>query len=413
MRIGLTFGSPGVSRFLDPSGFGKFRLKDDEDKKQWLEMLIRCLNGEGVTDDPVYDESIDHSCTIPGLPSPPNLLHTIAYINIDNEINNHCAEGPLDWRLDGLPRNCYHYQKDDESPGKKYAEAATQWVYDFKKVMESLYTTDTLVLPSDFTPILLTVGMSTEVYEEDVYDGNRYFSDPELSASEFLTLYSIEIEDEEGVIRMESHSLLDIVDFASPHRYSPRAPMPDDPNNEDAVITIRDTIRKSTTQPILLEEYGAPTDPVREQAPAEWRDGDLSMTKVPRHCRSLRNIFSEECEDTAPGFIQRVINDLQRGGYAGYIAFMLTDALEDNQRGQDTDDDGIPDLPPINCSSLPPDIFTGLYAIGRGNPDNACGGTINNTRGRLKNTGYRVCDFYQEQECDVIETYKYLPIIWR
>lgn len=354
-------------------------------------------------DDPVYSEpGIEHSCTIPDVTEPPNLIHTIAYINIDNEINNHCIASPLPWQLNDIDgeksRNCYHYDQEDGNLGKQYAESATQWVYDFREIMDDIY--DRVDLPPTFTPILLTVGMSTEVYEESVFDGNRYYSDPELSVSEFHVPYAIEIKDENGNTRFESRSLADIIDFPSPHRYSPDATTPNDPNNEHAIITIRNTLRRGPTQPLMMEEYGAPTDP-RMKRPITYQDGflDEEGTLPPgidaQYCRFSGTVLSPECKDTAPGLIQRVINDMRSEGFAGYSAFMLADVQENSQG---------------DCEDLPFDIFTGLYATGRGDPDNGCGGTINNRPGALKNTGYRVCVLYQGRDkCYAV----YLPLIMK
>lgn len=409
MRLGLAFGSTGLAQFLNPSGLTKIRFRDDTAKKTWLEALVRCFNGEGV-DDPAYPsdpnssnpDERNNSCTIPGLEAQPNLLHTLDYINLDNEINNHCAESPLDWRLDDAdgkkPRNCYHYVSGNENSGRSYAEAATQWVYDIRQELQSIY--GRLALPTGFQPLLLTVGKSTEVFEPTSFDGQRYYSEPALAVNEFLTPYAIEVTDSQGQTRTENRRLIDLVDFPSPHRYSPDAPTPTDPNNEHAIITIRDTIRRGTTQPLLLEEYGTPTDPLARDG--RWVDGDRPRAiseNDPQYCRRSDKVLTAECRDTAPGLIQRVINDM-RLGYAGYSAFMLVDALEDNQGGD----------PPENCSILPSDIFTGLYAIGRGNPRDGCRGTINNTLGQLKNTGYRVCVFYQGREACYVS---YLPLLRR
>jgi hypothetical protein len=59
----------------------------------------------------------------------------------------------------------------------------------------------------------------------------------------------------------------------------------------------------------------------------------------------------------------------------------------------------------------PPDLFTGLYAVGRGDPqiEDGCGGTPLNREGQLKNTGYRVCQFFSDGAC-AVRTLHYLHL---
>jgi hypothetical protein len=176
-------------------------------------------------------------------------------------------------------------------------------------------------------------------------------------------------------------TLAQLVDFLSPHNFG-----------GGAQGIINDLRFAGYTGAVLLEEFGFPTDP----APRNrfWSEG-------PQVCRLRPE--QPECFETAPFFVEANLNAVRKGGYAGAVAWMLADMAE-----KDTD---------RACSNTakPPDLWTGLFAIGGSYCD---GGTITRTVGAPKATAVRVCFFYTGDlvRCDGGIALRYrtmLPVVAR
>ncbi|HEX2915268.1 MAG TPA: fibronectin type III domain-containing protein [Chloroflexia bacterium] len=235
-----------------------------------------------------------------------NALPLIAYVNADNEINNHCGNGA----------DCF-----DNNPA--YVNAANQWVADFTKYVKSLNAS-----------ILVTVGLSTE----------KASSDSQATSYDFFRTTG------------SAPSLATSVDFLSPHSY------------HGGGFTIWPALRYDLTYkgPIVLEEYGYPTD-VLSQSPF--------YTEGPAVC--LSNPFDPTCNNTAPYFVDvnaRSIRENNIDGFAGGSAWMLADS---NRK---------------DCNS-PMDFYTGLIASGD-YPKCNQNGTTTTSAGALKATGARIRYFY-------------------
>ncbi|MBN9386987.1 MAG: fibronectin type III domain-containing protein [Chloroflexi bacterium] len=228
-----------------------------------------------------------------------NALSLLAYLNADNEINNHCGSGP----------DCY-----DNNP--TYVDKANQWVADF-----------TTYVKSQNSRLLVTVGISTEKTDGDrlaaVYDFFRKYNAPSLAAT---------------------------VDFISPHNYGG--------GGYGLLPTLRNTLQYAG--PIVLEEYGYPTDPLPSSS--YFKEGGAV-------CRT--DAYNAVCKNTAPYFVEvnaRSIRENTTNGYAGGSAWMVADS---NSK---------------NCTS-PSDFYTGLFAAGG---YAGCGGTLTTATGAAKNPAARI-----------------------
>lgn len=229
-----------------------------------------------------------------------NALSLLAYLNADNEINNHCGTAP----------DCY-----DNNP--TYVDKANRWVSDF-----------TAYVKSQNSAILVTVGITTEKANGDsqsaVYDFFRTGgSAPSLASS---------------------------VDFLSPHNYG------------GGGYGIWPELRYNLgyQKPIVLEEYGYPTDSLT--ASTYFKEG-------PPICQT--DPAQAVCYQTAPYFVEvnaRSMRDNTTNGYAGGSAWMVADS---NNK---------------SCGS-PSDFYTGLFASG--NYAN-CGGTATTLAGAPKSTAARI-----------------------
>jgi hypothetical protein len=258
---------------------------------------------------------------------------TIAYINVSNEINNYCSVGA----------DCFV----TDAPGQtaqSYINDAVNWVREVTRFIRNDLD----------SPILLTVGMSTELSRNDGSTG----------AVNFFA------EDDQG------STLAHFVSFLSPHNYGAGG------------ITIMQEIRAERTLAVLLEEYGYPTDPydARNEPPgaATWTEGRPEFD-----CG--QNPFDPICDNTAPQYVWLNITAMQTTGYSGGVAFMLTDM--DERR----------------CTRSS-DLYTGLFTVGEDeygcdpDPDNE-GGTLARGRGTMKTTGRVVRHFHT--------LWLYMPMIQR
>lgn len=224
-------------------------------RKDWLKGLLRYLKGGN------------------GNPSNVDLSPVIAYINADNEINNHPSGRP-----GGNPaceggegaRDCYKQSQN-------YVNQANEWVHQFRLAMQE-----------EGSRILLTVGMANDM------TGNR----EDLGVSNFFRKGGLS-----GSYTLESE-----VDFLSPHHYGESA--------EDIINKFRAVPYYG---PVVLEEHGHPTDP------------EPAFTEGEPACRT--DPFSAGCERSAPFYVQSQVNSIQRGNYAGSSVFMLTDMKAKNSVG--------------------------------------------------------------------------------
>lgn len=300
------------------------------EKEQWLRELIQVFKGNNAT-------------------------NLIAYINADNEINNHCDESYQD---------CYHIKWDTT-----YGFKANAWVKSVANIV------------NDEDPgILVTVGMSTELTNTVQVAVNNYL----LAQSDGTSTIT----------------LTDVVDFIAPHNYGGGA------------FGVWEHAEAGYSGPVVLEEYGYPTDPfVAGSEPSEFR------LEGPPECRIDPWVLNEDgtgyttqnCDRTATGFVEtsaRALGADPRTDYAGGAAFMLVDTKATARDNFDFPDD---------CSNLEAtaDYFTGLFAIGQEDDENYCepGGTQTRGFGDLKFTGFRVCMYHTDYRLTECEPPLYLPLI--
>jgi hypothetical protein len=240
-------------------------------------------------------------------------LPMIAYLSADNEINNHCGRGGVD---------CF--DSDGQHNAQAYIDGAIQWVAQVRAVVK-------LHAPS----MVLTVGVSTEMVDVDGARGAFNF------------------------FRADSggRALASQVDFLAPHNYGGGA------------VGILDDLRYvGYGGPVVLEEFGYPSDP--HPRSRYWTEG-------PPVCR----VEPEQpaCALTAPYFVEENIRALRLKSYAGGVAWMIADMREKDTESA-CDDPG-----------KPFDLWTGLFAIGGTYCD---GGTYSRGWGQPKATAVRVCAYY-------------------
>jgi len=146
------------------------------------------------------------------------------------------------------------------------------------------------------------------------------------------------------------------------------------------------------SRPVVLEEYGFPSDPFPRNR--LWTEGDERCRVAP---------LSSACFETAPFFVEENIRALRTRSYSGGVAWMLADVREKNGTNACLD------------PAKPFDLWTGLIAIGGAYCD---GGTYSRTSGTPKATGVRVCYHYTRNltKCDAgvrMRVIGYLPVMSR
>jgi hypothetical protein len=258
-------------------------------------------------------------------------LATLAYVSADNEINNHCSRGGAD---------CF--DSDGQHNASAYINGAIEWTARVRSVVKGR-------LPQ----LLVTVGISTEMRDVDNTRG----------AFNFFR------RDSQG------RTLASLVDFLSPHNYG-----------GGAAGIVEDIRYAGFAGPVVLEEYGFPSDPLTQHP---------SRTEGALICRIDPN--NAVCVNTAPFYVEQNIIAMRSRGYAGGVAWMLADMREKNSGSA--------------CSSKPFDLWTGLFAIG----GTYCGGTFNTALGHPKATAVRVCAFHvgSVAACDWGVPRLYLPVAMR
>lgn len=247
-------------------------------------------------------------------------LEVLAYINISNEINKYCS-GNDDY-------DCFVQGSSTYTP-TTYINEAVAWVRDVSQFIKNDLQ----------SPVLVTVGMSTEARRPDESTGAINFFQ----------------EDAQG------QRIVDYVDFLSPHNYA-----------GGAGKVMNELNSKANRKPVLLEEYGYPTDPYNN---SEGFPGN-SRTEGPFEANcGVNPIEKAQCARTAPFFVKSNILDMQSRGYAGGIAFMVAD-MDERQCGR------------------VPNLYTGLFTEGDSNYGCNGQGTYTRGKGTLKTTGRIVRDFH-------------------
>jgi hypothetical protein len=369
MRLALVIHNSG--RFDDPGGR----------KMAWLRALL------------------DRFGNMPNIPRqggrwhiPTDRSSLLAYINADNEINLHSHT--VDAAIPGSPycrpddaaqaeidEDCFDHPNPDQR--RRYIQAALGWVERVR---------DTVKQHRTGRNILVTAGMSVDLEKDILGDGRSA-----------VLNYFTRIRGDDGRLLPP---LADLLDFIGPHSYTAQ------PYSE--IVEPIERAEPFFAKPILLEEFGYPTDPIAQphpQHPNEYKETSLSvqvssdgtMWLVPNRqglpagkdlgklCRYLPKLGSfgdspKRCNPSAPYVVQmnlEAIFDLEQ--VAGGIAFMLADSNEK--------DDGRRQCYAPNAElQLSKNLFSGLFAT---NSSYRCGGTVNTGRGQIKNTGYRVCVAYR------------------
>ncbi len=238
----------------------------------------------------------------------------IAYLNADNEINNHCANSG---------RDCF--DATEQHNAQRYVDGALAWTIGVRAVVKARAP-----------HMLVTAGISTEMIDADATRAVFNYYRPDSAG----------------------RRLVDVLDFLAPHNYSGGA------------ASVIDDLRISQgyAGPVVLEEFGFPTDP----APRNplWTEG-------PPACRL--NPLAAACANTAPWFVATSLVAVDTKGYAGAIAWMLADMAEKN----------VPNA--CLASDVPFDLWTGLFAIGGAY---CAGGTYSVLPGQPKATAFLVCWAY-------------------
>jgi hypothetical protein len=166
-------------------------------------------------------------------------LPMLAYLNADNEINNHCANDGGD---------CF-----DAGPGfdaQAYIDGAVGWVAQFRDVVKGRAP-----------QILVTAGISSEMIDADLTRPAFNFFRPDR----------------------QGRNLAGLVDFLAPHNYS-----------GGATAIINDLrIGAAYRGAVVLEEYGFPTDP-RPRDPS-WTEGPIQCWAKPllAECAATAPFFVE------------------------------------------------------------------------------------------------------------------------
>jgi hypothetical protein len=262
----------------------------------------------------------------------------IAYVSAENEINNWCNTRPVD---------CY-----DTNPNN-YVEQANNWVSKFNKIFKDKNSR-----------ILVTVGMSTEMQDSNP-------NSPTPGENNFFRKIGT------------APPLYQSVDFISPHNYG------------GGGVGIYDNLRTrfsiaGTWKPVVLEEYGWPTDdvhnlnwPIATTVKPQWAEGCFDPTNYSASGSGITpcpNTTTQRRIKNASWFVEENTKALRgaqgRNGpamYAGGAAFMIADMNAHNCNGSKTGG---------NVS----DLFTGLFSVG----GSYCGGTYSTGVGAPKATAFRV-----------------------
>ncbi len=268
-------------------------------------------------------------------------MQLIAYISADNEINNHSDNGNVK-KDKGVPRfsskcggggSCFETHGEGCENNLEYIENALRWV-------RSLH--NFLKIKNDY-PVLLTVGIATNFTTSDFIYLSDFFK---------------------GIAKPDIEPLASYVDFLSPHNYGDGGK-----RIKDALTTGRQEYGiQQYSGPVVLEEYGYPTDP--------YHGFDKSGKSETYSART-----EQEGDSTAPYYVRINASYIRSLGYAGGSAFMLADldSAESQNTGQNP------------CSIKSSDFYTGLFtAKGVGVTPYPCGGTTTEPNGHDKSTGREV-----------------------
>jgi hypothetical protein len=145
-------------------------------------------------------------------------LPAIAYLNADNEINNHCVNAQQD---------CFDSQATYDA--QPYIDGAVGWVAQFRALVKS-----------HAPQLLVTVGISTEMIDADTMRAGFDFFRPDS----------------------QGRTLASLADFLAPHNY------------RGGAAGVIDDLRVTEVYSgaIVLEEYGYPTDPWPRDL--TWTEGE-------------------------------------------------------------------------------------------------------------------------------------------
>lgn len=241
------------------------------------------------------------------------LIPVVAYVSADNEINNHCGSSG---------RDCF--DSDAANNAQPYIDGAIDWTAQFRTVVKARAP-----------QVLVTVGMSTEM--RDVNQTRAAFNFFRTDSS--------------------GRTLAGLVDFLAPHNFG-----------GGAAGIIDDLRFAGYTAPVMLEEFGFPSDPFPRNR--LWSEG-------PPICRFAP--LNSACFETASYFVEANIQALKTRSYAGASAWMLADMREKDVTNACLD------------PAVPFDLWTGLFSIGGTYCD---GGTYSRGVGEPKATAVRVCAYY-------------------
>jgi len=229
----------------------RFVMKPEQ--RQWINDFISYFNSNRNSDNPPYD--------------PYRLNAAIAFVNLDNEINNQCA------RIDGQPPyDCYRsWPGVPQADTDYYVYIANRWALEFSSIFKDRGS-----------PILLAVGLSSETTESGGFQAVDVF-----------------------YMASSSGRLVDMVDILAPHNYTGFADR------------VRSRVRDywGYQGPVVLEEFGFGTDQKLEKP---------ELDEGPEVCRS--NPYDSGCVNKAPYFTEVNANTVRTSDYAGASAYSLVDS---------------------------------------------------------------------------------------
>jgi hypothetical protein len=302
MRLGVVI--------LNSSGWDLDFVSNGDTKRNWINRFISRFSGNDAS--------------------------MIAYVNLNNEINLHCANNP------DPKQDCYDRYANTFNEAQ-YVQRANNYVYQVNNIFKNRRSL-----------ILTTVGLSTGVRNTDNLPTVNDFFRYKLGDVTVLPLF-------------------ENVDFLSPHNYE------NSPYQIEQDIRYRDQ-RAQVNSTILLEEFGWFTDPLPLENYQRYREGcwdpnypdnpGLQGTGAPPCPNSNRNgLWASGRIELQAEAIRGANQDVR---YGGGVAFMLVDM---NKRSCD----------PNNTANYRKDFFSGLFAtwLSDGRGAYYCGGTYAGDNGRL------------------------------
>lgn len=258
----------------------------------------------------------------------------IAYVNAANEINNIHSRPDLVYMTNAGYKDTFDaYNPSDFGVNE---EDMSSGIFQMQIVDQVVKT---------HSSILTTISIGTESVSTDPW---------------FPTIDYYKSDNVPPASPCQDGVMLQYADFVTPHNYAAGAGY--------VYISMREGMW-GYSGPMVLEEYGWPTDPVGHQGNghnSNWNEGSSSDPCYDNQQHQSHN---------ASMYIQCQINEFRQRTYADAVAFMVADIT--------------PRGPNCDSEALKYDLFTGLFATS----GLYCGGTITTGDHMMKATGWKVRSF--------------------